>query len=52
MPLLLIIVVVLILTGALGGLGYMQGGPQWGLGGGVGTLVVVLVVLWLLGVLR
>lgn len=49
MNLLLIIVILLLLFGGGGGY-YVYGAP--GLGGGLGTVLLILLVLWLAGVLR
>lgn len=55
MPTILVIIIVIILLG--GGLGYHQGyynnfpGGPVGYGGGLGTIVIILLILWLLGII-
>ena len=51
MGLILIIVVLLLLFGGGGYYGYNRFGGA-GLGGALGTLLIVLLILWLLGVLH
>ncbi len=46
---LLVLLIVLLLFG--GGLGVHYGGPVWG-GGSVGTILVIVLILWILGVFR
>lgn len=46
MGLILLIIVILLLSG---GGGWRYGGPAWGTGSFVVTLLVVLLVLWLVG---
>jgi hypothetical protein len=55
MPTIFIIILVILLLG--GGLGWHQGyynhfpGGQVGYGGGLGTMVIILLVLWFFGVI-
>jgi hypothetical protein len=52
--LLLIVVLFLLINGRFGWVGpgpWYGGNPQY-VGGGLGTVLVVLLVLWLLGILR
>lgn len=46
----LLLIVVLVLVFGLGGgyYGYNQGGPAWG-GGILGTVLLIVLILWLLG---
>lgn len=45
---LLVLLIVLALVFGVGGHAY--GGPAWG-GGGLGTVLVIILILWLLGVI-
>jgi hypothetical protein len=47
--LIVIILLLLVLGGGGGWYGWNQGGPSYGIGGGLGTILLVLLVIWLLG---
>jgi hypothetical protein len=44
----LILILLILFGGGFGWYGYRQGGAPWG-GGILGTVLVIIVVLWLLG---
>ena len=48
----LIILLVLIFGGGGGYYGFSRYNPGWGLGGGIGTVLVILLICYLLGILR
>ena len=47
-PILLILILILVFGVGGGGFGYYHGGPMWG-GGILGTVLIVVLVLWLIG---
>ena len=50
MNLVVILLLVLLLCGGIGGVGYRSGWHPAYYGGGIGTVLVVLLILYLLGV--
>lgn len=52
MNLIIIILVVFLLCGSGGYYGFSRYNPEWGLGGGLGTILLVLLLLYLFGFLR
>ena len=52
MILVLIIVLILLLGGGGGYYGYANWGPEYGIGGAVGLILLVLLIAYLLGAFR